>query len=150
MTQIVDNILKVDQYHFNLIVSNMLISRDAFDEEIYKLINTYKSIGHNNKLGYIKYIDIPNISINIRSQFHGYARTNIEIYSLGNDGEVRNMRFFFNSRYIYSIKKKYNPPDITANLDIDGLLKGFKKVLISDISDIVDKRLVDLIKNFSM
>ena len=60
------------------------------------------------------------------------------------------MKFSFNSRYIYSIKKKYNQPDTSVNLDIDGLLKGFKKVLISDISDIVDNRLVDLIKNFSM
>ena len=66
MTQIIDNVLKVDQYHFNLIVSNMLINRDTFDEEMYKLIDTYKSIGHNNKISYIKYIDLIS---NLLNQF---------------------------------------------------------------------------------
>ena len=148
MTQIIDNVLKVDQNHFNLIVSNMLINRDTFDKEMYKLIHDYESVGHNNKIDYVKYIEIPNISIQVRSQFHKYSRTNIEIYSLGHDDEFRNMKFSFNSRYIYSIKKKYNT--ITPILDINSLIKNFKQVLISDISCIIDNRLVDLIKNLSM
>ena len=134
--------MKINQENYDLIKHNMLSSRDSFDFEISKMINQF---------GKVKSIEFPHISKEERSQFHKYERTNIHIYSFGNSigNELFKMQIEMKSPYFLFLKKKYQIVQPVQQLDIESLMKNFKQVLITDISEVVDTRMCDLIKNFN-
>ena len=137
--------MKISLEFYDLIKYNMLSSRDAFDFEISKMISQY---------GKIKSIELPHISKGERSQFHKYERTNIHIYSFGNSvNELYKMQIEMNSPYLLFLKKKYQiqqVQNLNEQVNIEFLMQNFKQVLITDITEVIDTRMCDLLKNFNI
>jgi len=122
--------LILDNEHYERIKDNLFINREIFDNEIYKLIT---------KFGKIKCIVLPNLSRAERHILHRYERRDISFYSFGeSDGEFSKMQIVMNTPYLSTLKRKYKKEN-----EIESLLNDFKNVLITDISEIIDKKFLN-------
>ena len=130
-----NNGIMLNKDFFETIKAEFLSSRDTFDKMVFDILNNFIDQINKNSI----YIEIPHVARHERAQFHLFARSNLEIYSVGEEVQGYGYRTLIiqpNARYINGLIKKYKSPEPVV--DISGEITRFKKLVIQDIEDRVE------------